>query len=261
MPANDPWSAAPAADHAPRSRMKTILIALVILILAVVVGVALWTTGRYQQSVAVAKKAQEQYASLNKQFPFAPPGSGKTLPAARWQALLRVHERVQRQASPELRRNLSLLLEGASLKDPRLYAELLAGIPRLQPLLNEQYSALLTEQMSAREYQWMLGLVLVKVLEAPERYPDGAGAWSVLKKLERLTHADADPGNDVDAQKVFDFFRATYRDAPAPDAATLQALGTPDEPASAIDLLMAAAQWAAPEGAPSEGMLRNLLPR
>lgn len=270
MPTSTPPGAPGAATPRPARRpVKIILITLVVLLLAGLAGVFVWVANRYQQGIELAKKAREEYGALNARYPFQPPAAAQAPASAptpappkndRWAAAWRVREAAQAKVSPRLRQTLQGLLGVRSLTDPAVYRALASGIPLLQPPLAAQLEALGREQMSAREYQWRLGLALVRAMENPARSPVGAGYWEVLKQLQRVTHADGEPGNDVEAKAVYEFFRKAYGSAAAPPQAP-EALGAPDAAACALDLLMVAAQWAAPDAQNPEGILRRLLPK
>lgn len=266
MPSSTPPGAPDAATpRSPRRPIKIILITLVVLMLAGLAGVFVWMANRYQQGIELAKKAREQYGALNARYPFQPPAAAQAPQAAppkddRWAAAWRVREAAQGKVSPQLRQTLQRLLAVRSLTDPSVYRALAAGVPQLQGPLAAQLEALGREQMSAREYQWRLGLAVVRAMENPTRNPAGAGYWKVLEALQRVTHADAEAGNDVDARAVYEFLRKAYGAAAAPAEAP-QALNAPDEAACALDLLMVAAQWAAPEGQKPDSLLRRLLPK
>jgi hypothetical protein len=105
----------------------------------------------------------------------------------------------------------------------------------------------------------MLGLGIVRVMESDARPPDGTRR--VLERLQSLTHADADRGNDVDARTVQEFLEGKYRGAASPAPEVLQALRGRDEASCAMDLMLTMIQWTAPEGKAPEGLLRKILPR
>jgi hypothetical protein len=251
--------AAPA--HSRRRPLKTLFIILALIILGVVTLVSIWTARRYQQAVELAKRTREQYGTLNTSYAFTPPLPGRLPPAGRWQAMLRVRGELQRQTPPGLLQRLDSLLQARSLRDPAVYHALLEGVPQLGELLTAQINALRREQMSSHEYQWMLGLGIVKVMESSAKSPSSDGTWQTLEQLERLTHADTDQGNDLDAQTVLEYLREKYRGAAEPSPEVLATLRERGEAACAIDLALVMLQWTAPAEKAPEGLLRKLLPR
>lgn len=243
----------------PRRALKTALLIVATTLLAVTALVFAWGARRYQQGVELAQRTREQYRTLDAEFPFTPPAAGQAIPDARWQALLRVRRRIQDQAPPALRQTLHALLGASSFKDPALYSRLMAGIPLLARTLGEQVSGLRTEQMSAREYQWLLGLAINGALRGRSRFPAGQGYWGVLEQVARLSREGG--AGPAGAAETAAFYEKQYPGAPSPGAPVLDALQNPDEAAYALDLLLASAQWAGIEGPSPDGIMRRLLPQ
>lgn len=196
----------PANRLAGRSLKKTLTI-LSILLLGLLAVVLIWAARRYQNLVGFGKHVQEQVQSINKAYPFTPPPTGSSPLHARISAMLRVRERMLARVDPAIEEELQQLLKASDKKDPMLLFDLSSLAVSLKPVFDEQMTALRLEQMSVREYQWLLGLVIYQAMASPTKHGAGAAYWKILRQAERLS---GQTGGGINADRAFHLLQKEY---------------------------------------------------
>ena len=164
-------------------------------------------------------EVQTEYAALNAQFPFTPPGSAARVEPDRIDAYARAHERLVDAVTRKADARARELLDNPSLG--RMKALRMVGdfFPFLKAATGAHLRTLEEERMSMDEYVWIHGLVMLGIMRRNPSDPEREAAELLLDRLEkRLADVDTGAGEPFTARAYREELAEFYRDASPPDS-------------------------------------------
>ena len=210
--------------------------AILLVVLAIAVGVAVWASQQLSRIQQVSSRTREQYAALNRQYPYRTPAAGKASPAERFESMLKVRQSLAAGLTPEIKDSVDSLLRNPTR---RRVAQLLANskalLPAIESAVQSHQQALQAEAMSFEEYRWLLGALMHEAIQDPQRYQAGAQYRSIMERLEQATRGESE--FRVGTDRLTGLLDKQYKNQPPAASALVDRLAEGGEELYWLDLL------------------------
>ncbi len=221
---------------------------LILLSIVLMIGGSLfvWGAYRFQSLVKMGQNAQQQVATVNKEYPYQKPTAGNAVENQRWEILFKVRQQVLANVSLAVRQSSRDALAAQSYNQWSLAKAFLPLAADLQKMANAGIEELRKEHMSLNEYQWLLGLAVREAINHPDQYPAGAGYREVLEKLEKMSRANKVASDDVSTDQIMHLLNSAYEGHSLNDPRIPNHLQSQDQAEYMLDLIVVVSQWTGP---------------
>lgn len=168
---------------------------LLVLLLAIGVGLAVWGTRKLQAVVQFGKQAREKVETLRREMPYDPPESIGSVSLERWLAMMDIRDRTLSAIDPAVNQAFDELLGAEDMAALMLAAGRHTDVmDQIETLLDGHVARLREQGMGPAEYAWLLGYAVHEELR--DGGPVANEYRAILERAAALTRTDNDPRND-----------------------------------------------------------------